>query len=1017
MREVFGVEAKKDTDNRLHNNNSVRLNFYSKPVAQFFRGQFYTPEGQKTLPSWVLELPNDRLAALVSGYWLSDGSETGQEYRALTVSPQLAGQLKMILQRLGIAARGFYENKGRQSIVNGKVVRSTHRFHLMVGGKSAQRLAHALGEKRASMSSNRQRGFWADGGYWLPIQSVEVQPYEGLVYNLETEDHSYTTAQGCVHNCDNVPYADLSDFFYCLTPDTLVLTEEGYVPIERVQVGMRVLSHRGRWVRVQAVSQRRYEGHLYAVRVAYCSLPLRITPGHEVLVWRRGASCAEWIPVEWLQVGDRLLLPHYRPASSPTEVALSDTLTKAYPTDGEWLYYGRVSDRTLLVHRALAGCVETPRGTLAMLARQPNVSYRQVVRLRWQGQPDKLRVPNRVPVDGAFARLVGYYLAEGSVTLRSNGRHVLSFSFHIEEEALLSDVEQQMAQLFGLRGRRALRPSERAAYLLYYSKPVAEFFAETFGRDSAHKRLPAWFLDLPEALLEEFVRGFWRGDGSVGDEFCQLTTTSPYLAGQLRLILQRLGIAAHLYWDTKERTAQCGNKLVRARPRFLLKVWGKHRQRLKELLGVPVSPLREGKYLIEWSEAGLWVPIREIRTVPYEGFVYNLQTEDHSYTTAQGCVHNCWLKRTIGHLYPELFATPLTPKSEELVADASKRGGMEQALRWFYEGLAQSFREIRRVLKPDGIAVIVFAHKTTEAWEAVINALLEAGLYMTASWPIHTEMQARLRAQESAALASSIYMVCRKRPPDAPVGEYNTVRREIEARVQQKLAQFWDAGIRGADFFMSAIGPAVEAFGKYACVEKRSGEQVTIAELLEYVRKVVAEFALGRILHTAQLGGVDALTRFYLLWRWTYNHARVPFDEARKLAAGVGVELSQHWLPGGLVQKDKEHIRVLSPQDRAKDARFERKEQFDTMVDALHRACVLWEENRQSELREHLAKTFGANEVFWQIAQAISEVLPNHDKEKQVLQGLLYGRERITSRIANEQGSDQQQLRLLREDE
>ncbi|MCS7198720.1 MAG: DNA methylase, partial [Candidatus Bipolaricaulota bacterium] len=167
---------------------------------------------------------------------------------------------------------------------------------------------------------------------------------------------------------------------------------------------------------------------------------------------------------------------------------------------------------------------------------------------------------------------------------------------------------------------------------------------------------------------------------------------------------------------------------------------------------------------------------------------------------------------------------------------------------------------------------------------------------------------------ETASLASSIYMVCRKRPPDAPVGEYNTVRREIEARVQQKLAQFWDAGIRGADFFMSAIGPAVEAFGKYARVEKRSGEQVTIAELLEYVRKVVAEYALSRILQNAQLGGVDALTRFYLLWRWTYNHARVPFDEARKLAAGVGVELSQHWLPGGLVQKDKEHIRVLSPQ-------------------------------------------------------------------------------------------------------
>ncbi|MDW8224292.1 MAG: hypothetical protein RMJ82_15225, partial [Gemmatales bacterium] len=222
--------------------------------------------------------------------------------------------------------------------------------------------------------------------------------------------------------------------------------------------------------------------------------------------------------------------------------------------------------------------------------------------------------------------------------------------------------------------------------------------------------------------------------------------------------------------------------------------------------------------------------------------------------------------------------------------------------------------------------------------------------------------------------------------------EFGRVRREIEERVQQKLAQFWGEGIRGADFFMSAIGPAMEAFGKYARVEKLSGEAVTAAELLEYVRKVVAEFALSRILHQAQLGGVDALTRFYLLWRWTYNHARVPFDEARKLAAGVGVELTQQWLAGGLVKKDKEYVCVLAPQERAKDSSFQSKERFETMVDALHRACMLYERNRTRELTEHLGQTYGANETFWQVAQAVSEVLPDGDKEKQVLQGLLYSR-------------------------
>jgi putative DNA methylase len=349
-----------------------------------------------------------------------------------------------------------------------------------------------------------------------------------------------------------------------------------------------------------------------------------------------------------------------------------------------------------------------------------------------------------------------------------------------------------------------------------------------------------------------------------------------------------------------------------------------------------------------------------------------------------------WLKRTIGDLYLELFATPLTPKFEEMVADASKAGGMENAMRRFEEMLTQAFLEIHRVLKPDGIAVIVFAHKTTEAWETVINALLEAGLYMTASWPIHTEMQARLRAQESAALASSIYMVCRKRTT-REVGEYPQVRKEIDERVRQKLTQFWAEGIRGADFFMSAIGPAVEAFGKYVRVEKLSGEPVTVTELLEYVRKVVSEFALERVLGSAQLGGLDAPTRFYLLYRWTYNHARVPFDEARKLAQSVGVELEKLWGEGGLVQREKEYVRVPTPLQRAKSTNFTRKTKFETMIDALHYAVWLWDQNERKRLLDHLLKTYGSDEIFWQVAQAIAEVLPEGDEEKRLLQGLLHG--------------------------
>jgi adenine-specific DNA methylase len=347
-----------------------------------------------------------------------------------------------------------------------------------------------------------------------------------------------------------------------------------------------------------------------------------------------------------------------------------------------------------------------------------------------------------------------------------------------------------------------------------------------------------------------------------------------------------------------------------------------------------------------------------------------------------------WLKRTVGDLYPDLFATPLTPKSQEMVADASKAGGMEEARRRFEEMLTQSFREIHRVLKPDGIAVIVFAHKTTAAWETIIKALLDAGLYMTASWPIHTEMEARLRAQESAALASSIYMVCRKRTTEE-IGDFGEVQEEIRRKLAEKLPEFWRMGIQGADFFMSAIGPAVEAFGKYAKVVKLSGEAVSVQELLNFARRVTAEFAVRQILENGHLGAVDPETQFYLLWRWSYGQQNLEFDEARKLAQARGVDL-ELLSRKGLVRIQRGITRLLPPQDRE---RWPERPQI--MIDALQLAAVLWKRGQEKELDELLENTYGHLEAFWQMAQAIAETLPEGNEERRLLHGLLGHRKAV----------------------
>jgi adenine-specific DNA methylase len=352
-----------------------------------------------------------------------------------------------------------------------------------------------------------------------------------------------------------------------------------------------------------------------------------------------------------------------------------------------------------------------------------------------------------------------------------------------------------------------------------------------------------------------------------------------------------------------------------------------------------------------------------------------------------------WLKRVVSDYYKELFATPLTPKTQEIIQNSPRMGSNHKARKFFEENIGKAFNEISRVLKSDGVACIVFAHKSTDAWESIIKGLLKSGLYISASWPIHTEMKIRLQARGTASLASSIYMICRKRKGEK-VAYFNDIKEEITERIKERLHEFWEQGISGADFFVSAIGPAVEVFGKYSKIERLSGEEVSVQELLEYVRKVVSEFALERVLKRADLGGVDIETRFYLLWRWAFGNAKMHFDEAIKLSRPMGVELTNLWDTGGLVKKDKEFIKVLAPHERAKDQAFLKKTKFTSMIDVLHYVLALWERGEREKIKQVLNETgYAGNEVFWQTAQAISEILPQGDKEKQLLQGFLYGKE------------------------
>ena len=351
-----------------------------------------------------------------------------------------------------------------------------------------------------------------------------------------------------------------------------------------------------------------------------------------------------------------------------------------------------------------------------------------------------------------------------------------------------------------------------------------------------------------------------------------------------------------------------------------------------------------------------------------------------------------WLKRTIGFLYPDLFSTPLTPKSKEIVAYSHEKSWTE-AKEYFEDMIFKAFQEIHRTLKPNGILILVYAHKTTEGWETIINALLKSKLTVTASWPLSTEMKARLRSKESASLTSSIYIIARK-IKKVENGFFSEVKRNLKNYLEDKLERLWQEGISGPDFFISAIGAGIEIFGAYNRIIDYEGNLIQAETLLKEIRSIVTDFAIKQILHNGFSKEISTLTRFYLLWRWNFQESKVIFDEAKKLAQSVGINLDREWNKG-FIEKSGSYIRILGPKDR----KMENIEDSEELIDILQYILLLWEKGKIKEIITKLSSKFGESEIFYRVAQAISQTLPNNSKEKKLLEGFLLSKNKLKDDI------------------
>jgi putative DNA methylase len=320
-----------------------------------------------------------------------------------------------------------------------------------------------------------------------------------------------------------------------------------------------------------------------------------------------------------------------------------------------------------------------------------------------------------------------------------------------------------------------------------------------------------------------------------------------------------------------------------------------------------------------------------------------------------------WLKR--GLPATSLFrhdkdSADLTPKAAEIVQDTSKHvGGRAKDRKWFEDQMAAAFTEGRRTLRHDGIACVVFAHKTTEGWEALLTGMIRGGWTITGSWPIATERANRLRAQESAALGTSVHLICRPRSDHAGIGDWASVLRELPNRVGNWMDRLQGEGVRGADLVFACIGPALEIFSRYAKVEAADGREVTLAEYLEKVWDVVGRSALEQVLGTAEAtarngaaGAVEEDARLTALFLWTLQSTNddtvdatsdedapdepvdqddegmggspikakgftLVFDVVRRFAQPLGIDLPK-W-EGRVIETKKGVVRLLPVAERA----------------------------------------------------------------------------------------------------
>jgi hypothetical protein len=394
-----------------------------------------------------------------------------------------------------------------------------------------------------------------------------------------------------------------------------------------------------------------------------------------------------------------------------------------------------------------------------------------------------------------------------------------------------------------------------------------------------------------------------------------------------------------------------------------------------------------------------------------------------------------WLRCALADRFSEMNRRD-TPKDREIVQHIREDKDRVQEKLKYESRMAAAFASVWSVLRDDGRFVIVFAHKEPDAWATLVTAIIKAGFVVEASWPIQTEMPNRSRGFSVSSLASSVWLVCRKRDPLVKAGWDNRVMAEMRENIATQLREFWDAGIRGPDFVWAATGPAMEAYSKYPMVRMANdpGQIMPISDIrlsdgrlntgfLTHVRRIVVEYVVGRVLKIdSGTDRLDSVTSYYLLHRSDFGFEKAPVGACILYAVSCGLsdaELERTWnlvkvkgsvgVEDGRLEMEDGVGETASEEgeapEEASGGEFilrtwkERKEKrmgFESvggreipLIDRVHRLMHLWHDGDVRKVDDYLDEyALRGHELFLRVIQSLIELSERGGEERSLLESL-----------------------------